>query len=1488
MAINFKPLESSTINFKPIQDDERKKQPPQWTGFYSPNAVVPEGEVARAITRGVTKLAASAVGTYASIKRGFIESSVEDLPPSSFMPGYQYTGAAEKLREEQRPEALEQTRGLRDTAAHLYRTAETPHLQQQMDGIAGYILNTSLEALPILVSSAVSTPLVGPAGPALIGYASYGEQAYQEAMQAQLDAGVPEDEAIRVAEIERAVSGTINGALQALQFDQILKIGRTQIGPLAAAVKDRAYREVAKQGAKITAESAARVAAGALSEGLQEATLIGTATMHGDRIEFDEDLERIGMAALGGATVTAFYGGIGAGVQRAGRALGQARAESAEAWAAKRGEFWSQWEAESAPVEEITGWFEPQARVMPEADVTDAVADTGIVEDIADRPRPVAKEQAEPDLTPEETSVLARLEAEEVTADPAAPAEDAGTVRPELYIGNVTKRAKQAWAEAFNEARKEQGLPGEVQAEDVKGHTEKGFPTKRTEIELTRDQATETLAQCEEALDTRLEAGEWTGPEIAVMNALWGDIKALRSVLGHEVGRMPFRVRRAARKPVVEIQSPIERTYAAIRGPDKATMAKWTPNDLVTQAQALKAKLKAVAQAATKAYRQGSKEAVAKLRRDWRALNAKKRVLKMVRDYRSKLVRQITRPVGESVDPLYARAIRVMSEAMDSRNRTERTRQRIDGLKQALQADPETLEAMKSSKAMKLLERLGQTPLENISTEQLQDLANERIRLEREGRLRSSKTKEHRLGASITKELNTALDARPVKAKLGVQARLGASWFARTSDRMLQNLRGLYHGDMPISRMCRELDGGVRGAFTKFVWEPIKRTAVASRMNAGKVLIDYREFLTGIGADPALMMGAENTFALESGMTVKLTPFEQIGIYVHSLNPTSRSHLSETPQQTRLRNAHRAGQITDQQFYAQWFGYRGKMTANRLAELRQLYEAGMKYRETLGLTDVDIDAITKGVTSDPQLTAIADHITKYFEDRWTQIEQVCRYVGINPNELEHVARYLPLVVDKADVSNQADLLSRALEQFIPEDYLAEHKFLKKRKGAQQNVELDAQVLFMHGIKQVEHFLAMSPVLSRLSHAINDPDFRTKLGRATRGKGHNILSQWLIDAGRGRVMRESTEIAKMMHKLHRNGIIYALGFNIGGVVPKQVLSIFPVLANSPKMVPRFVSNVLNHMTPESFDQMRADVFEKSPMMKDRLMEHMFSDPSRKATRKALYRLFGKKWKGTDLSMAAVAPIQWVDQWTTLHAWKSAYDFATEDGASDSAATRYADHVVQETQPMARPEDLPHYFRGGSIAQWVNTFRNVVNKNLNYWIHDIYGARKRGQITNEEVMYRVWMSCVMPGLLFGFISRGFRIPDDPKEMAKDVALYGLGSPMLIGSIITGAVHGWGSSLGMAGAALQEPGLAMQAAMKGDYSKVLRHSAATLAMWKFPGTVTAQSVRTAQGAWDLIEGEADDYRRLLYSEWALKQNESESGGRRRRRSRRRRKRR
>jgi len=1366
-----------------------------------------KGETEKGLVSGSLNVASGAYGTAAFAQRAGLES------PWGFYGNYLRNRPAIR-------KMVEKSAAKQDAKAQeLWEAARIPELAYDPEsGFSGFVGYTVGQTLPFMTAATGAGLIAGPAASFLVGASVEGDNAYREAIAN----GATEEQ----ANAERVIVGTINGAIEMMQAGKAIDFAKGKSDIVAKMATRIAKNKVVQNpGTRLTADWLATVAQESLEEAAQEAVQMGAAKIgHAQEFKPGEVKERIGQAALGGA----IGGGVLAGGGRiAGKAYQAVKEDLLEPI------DYAELEGEERP-EEMTGWFVPEPRIMPTADVPEGTAEAQTA--LASEWRPGPRKPKT--VTPEEQAVLDRLEEEE----PALPQEAADVgdktepVKPNMYIGNVTKRAKKVWSDIFNRARQIEGLAGEVTPEDVSPHMEGAFPTKRTQVEMSAAEAQETLAQLEETMDEMLASGESrTSPELAMMKAMWGDIRELREVLGKPKGQMPFRVVHGDEHLTLEVPNPTERIYTAIKGPSKKQLAQYSHKDLVTQGEALKAKFKAVARAASKAYRQGNKEGVEKLRRHLRALKAKQRTLRMVRQYRKKLVQRITKPVSEGVDPLYRQAIKIMAGALDPTARTAKTRKELAGLERALKADPEIALRMKSSKSLNKLRRLYQTPIEQVSTEQLQDLAEERVRLEKSGRLETRQMHRRQRAKEIDEQLKAALKQKPEKAGLQGMGRYGATKTQKLRDWMRK--KGSYYGlgQYRIERWMENLDGFTRGAWTQFVWEPMKRLATVSSMRRNQRIKEYYEFLKSGGIDPALFMGHKQDIILEDGKVIKLSPFEQMGIYAFSQEETARSHLAD-----------------------------------------------------MQLSDKDIGNIAEKVAADSQMKEVADWMLGKLDRQWEQILHVAHEIGIDPTKLVKVAKYLPLLVRNVDYMEQDDLLRRALGEFIPEDYQAERKFLEERKPkAKGDVEIDIQMLYLHSINEVEHFLTMAPMLSRLSHIMADDEFRKLLDSRTYGHGSEILAKWVVDTARGRVVREHSHWSRLMHKLNRHGIVYALGYNIP-VVLRQSISSLNAMSYNPRMIPRFIQSVMmSSASREAFDALREDVFAKSNVVRERDMEHYMADLwNKKHIKKMVYRQFGHRFKGLELSKKATSWIRFVDMWTVVNSWKSAYDVALEEGASEKAAVRYADRVIQRTQPMARPEDLPHFFRGGIIDQWLALFNNQVNQNLNFWVHDVGMYRKQGKINNTQLMYRIMMSYTLPAIVFGMISRGFRPPDE-KQLAKDLFMYLGGAPFFFGRVLTSAIMGWGNSLGLASMLLEGPTEIMTGIKDQDASDVLKGAAKTLAMLS-PGFITAQMMRSGEGLVEMNAGDIDDPRRLIWSEWALKQGqekESKTKTTRRRKRRRRR---
>lgn len=623
----------------------------------------------------------------------------------------------------------------------------------------------------------------------------------------------------------------------------------------------------------------------------------------------------------------------------------------------------------------------------------------------------------------------------------------------------------------------------------------------------------------------------------------------------------------------------------------------------------------------------------------------------------------------------------------------------------------------------------------------------------------------------------------------------------------------IYENYIRIERFLEGLDGHYEGAHIENIWKPIKNADEFAIENENRRIEEFRKYIEDQNIDIAVWMGKVDHIADK----IDLTASQRIGIYTLSQNKDGLRHLQQ--------------------------GY--------------------------GLTDEAIKSIVNFMS--PQEKIVGDWLLQEYESQWPILQTAAIQAGISPKALKQEYRYTPLILRDVDVERQIDFLSDLTSAFVPEATLPPKGMLIERsKHAGQPVELDAFLLYMHNIHRVERFNTMAPVVSKVGKLLNNREYRQTLNAVTYGYGSKILHTWLRDASRGHGPAATTLIEKMFRILRKNGIVYAIGYNIPSSL-RQTISLSNAFAVDPAMWKYGLGNTLKAMTPEGYRELQNYCYEKSLELKTRDYDR---DLRRTWNRSEL----SKRLRGKDpFSRKATAWIRWMDRHTCVVAWKSLYDVATGKGMSDEAAIVWADKWLARTQPMANAKDLPQFFRGGTIERVLSTFQNQVNNNGNFYLYDIIEAKMAGEINWDLVGYRVMMSYILPAILFGMIGRA-RLPEDWEDIAVDLVTYPVATFFLIGRYMDRVVRGWGQSELIAEMPLEEAVKFGRAIEKGDWTGILKHGAANVGIALIaaekPGP-TAQMIRTGQGLYDLYAGKTNDPRRLIYSKWALEQGKKKDVG-------------
>ena len=196
----------------------------------------------------------------------------------------------------------------------------------------------------------------------------------------------------------------------------------------------------------------------------------------------------------------------------------------------------------------------------------------------------------------------------------------------------------------------------------------------------------------------------------------------------------------------------------------KVLTEKSTMGQLITEAKALKAAMKKAAAAARKAYSQGKKTGIEKVKTHYRELKARDKARRDLKKRFTKAAKTITKNVPLSVDYFYREAIEALRSGIDPSFRREKTLQARKRTKEFLNRHPEKLKNI----PVALMKRLSQLPLNEYTIADLEEVAEQIENLKQQGKLKSKLKKaqqQRRLGEKIKSMVSSITKGKPLKER---------------------------------------------------------------------------------------------------------------------------------------------------------------------------------------------------------------------------------------------------------------------------------------------------------------------------------------------------------------------------------------------------------------------------------------------------------------------------------------------------------------------------------------------------------------------------------------------------------------------------------------------------------------------------------------------------------------------------------------------------
>ena len=457
-----------------------------------------------------------------------------------------------------------------------------------------------------------------------------------------------------------------------------------------------------------------------------------------------------------------------------------------------------------------------------------------------------------------------------------------------------------------------------------------------------------------------------------------------------------------------------------------------------------------------------------------------------------------------------------------------------------------------------------------------------------------------------------------------------------------------------------------------------------------------------------------------------------------------------------------------------------------------------------------------------------------------------------------VGKYFPIVVDK-ELNQRAKFQAAQNDLFqdIFQVTFVNRNFARARKGGIAPIDLNVFRVILNHIDSVIHYNSMAIPIRDVQKLIGHNQFQKAFFETVGQAEYDQLLPWLRDIANPQSQQTNNIFEKIAKFLRHNSTAAILGHRI-------VVSFLQVGSITQTIKEIGVANTLVGVKDFLKDPRVSIefVYELSPIMKNR---------SRSFDREI------KDWLNSDMAKRLIQGkkshqevlfsfIRGVDFVTTMPTWLGAYYSNYKTTQDVAQAVDFADGVVRRTQPAGAMENLSQVMRGGAFQKLFTSFMTHFSNMHNQMV----SAMRELKYSNEHPMVKsanfarsmFWLWAA-PALFSAFV-RGGGDTSDYKKYLKELILYPFAGLILIRDLMNSLVKGFdfGAPPGLSG--LKELGFAF----KGKQGKTkLKHGVKAVGL--LTGKVPTQWVDSVEGFIDIMEDETKDFRRLVWSDFALKKS-------------------
>ncbi len=919
---------------------------------------------------------------------------------------------------------------------------------------------------------------------------------------------------------------------------------------------------------------------------------------------------------------------------------------------------------------------------------------------------------------------------------------------PNLYIGNVTPGMKKRIAES-----------GEFSPEDIQGFKEEGFPTKRTQVPMTRAEAGNYLTWAIGAIDNIVQeveaAGEiaMTNNQIAMTQALIGDIKAVQDALGYEVKPAQLTVRRATKLKAklsgeVLQRMPLElatRVSDVLDLTSKQAVEQFIkPTEKVekTTYEIFRDTMKNVSEASEKAYLVGAREtvkqhknlavlakeklggaevtkgernrllsAVARARTEKEQIHAMAAV-EAIADKAKKraAAKRITQQIPEAVDFAYREAIEALREGIDPKFRSRKTIETKERTRQFLDRHPEMVKEMPT----KLINKLNRKPISEFTIQELEEVADAIDTLVKQGKLKRKlalSTEAAKLAKKKDAMLDSITKGEPLKADDGPKV------FDTTQEGLvITTVQKTRAWTLRPSRIFDMLDGrqDFSGPNHSFFVDTTNRLTDAKwrdsdrRTDAGKV------------KQKELGITAHDLSAVRVVNDVRYTVDEMIDIYAKEKNVESKLAL-----------------IKDN-----------------------------------NISEADIDAVITELSENEK--AWGDYIIKDYDNNYARLRQ--SVIEVENRDMGFAENYTPMRRTDIDYSTHTEeIIDAIMQRETLRKAYAEKGFTIKRTGGTTSIKLGITQMWFGQVPKQEQYIHLAQHIRDMHRIVDSAEFSKTVKQQFGNEFNKVIKDYVNRVANPNIYRSFSSLENLSRHLRQNAAIAYLAYNLV-TMAKQLPSAFLYLQDAGAI---HLLSSAGQFVAHPFKVIQK-VRDLDPQVKHKAIERELEE-LRKAhgsTYTQVLKRFGE---------VGMHGIYMLDTVARTIGWNAVYEKALASDKSEAEAIRLAQNATLRTQPVATAKDLPALYATSEFAHWFTMFTNQLNQIYNIATYDI-----PSYVTNKKYGNAALAIAGMgiTALTIWMMSHK-DIPDEPEDFLEAAGEQAINAIPLVGKAIMAGRRGWGDT-------------------------------------------------------------------------------------------------